>query len=187
MRWTIILLFLVCMNCPLFSAEPQVVDSVDLNRYSGLWFEISRMPNRFQSQCAKGTTARYTLMDNGQIRVVNRCYKEDGTQDSITGVARVVDDETNARLEVSFVRFLGHNWFWGDYWIIGLDEEYQWAAVGHPERKYGWILSRTPEISDSLRQNINRLLDQQGYDPDLFEDTPPFLGQKGIDPQQDGR
>lgn len=171
-----ILLLMICCMASLHASkpQPQVVDDVDLDRYAGLWFEIARIPNRFQSQCAKGTTARYALMDNGQIRVVNRCYKEDGSQDSVTGVARVVDEKTNARLEVSFVRFLGRNWFWGDYWIIGLDENYKWAVVGHPERKYGWILSRSPEIPDALRQRIDALLEKQGYDPAAFVDTPAF-------------
>lgn len=158
----------------LHAAEPQTVAFVDLERYTGLWFEIARIPNRFQKQCAAGTTARYALLENEQIRVVNSCYKEDGSKDGVTGLARVVDPESNAKLQVSFVRFLGRQWFWGDYWIIGLDADYAWAVVGHPQRKYGWILSRAPEISDSLRQDINQLLDQQGYNPELFQDTLPF-------------
>ena len=171
-----IFLLLIWINNPLHATEPQVVESVDLGRYTGLWFEIARLPNRFQKQCTAGTTARYTLMEDGQIRVVNSCYKADGSKGSVTGLAKVVDAESNAKLQVSLLRFLGKQWFWGDYWIIGLDDDYKWAVVGHPERKYGWILSRTPEISDSLRQNINSLLDQQGYNPDLFEDTLPFKG-----------
>ncbi len=171
----IFLLNLIMIIGLLHADEPQIVKSVDLERYTGLWFEIARLPNRFQKQCAAGTTARYDLMENGRIHVTNRCYKEDGSQDNITGLAKVVDWKTHAKLEVSFVRFLGRNWFWGDYWIIGLDEEYRWAVVGHPERKYGWILSRTPEIPDALRQEINDLLKRKGYDPDLFEDTRPFM------------
>ena len=169
-----IFLLLIVIKNPLLATEPQVVDSVDLKRYTGLWFEIARMPNRFQKQCAKGTTARYTLLKNEQIQVTNSCYKADGLKDSVTGLAKVVDKKSRAKLKVSFVRFLGKQWFWGDYWIIGLDEEYNWAVVGHPKRKYGWILSRTPVISDSLRQDIDDLLDQQGYDPELFLDTLPF-------------
>ncbi|NQT25000.1 lipocalin family protein [candidate division KSB1 bacterium] len=172
----LVLLLLFLANNPITATEPQVVESVDLDRYTGLWFEIARIPNRFQKQCTAGTTARYTLMEDGPIRVVNSCYKEDGSKDRVTGLAKVVDVESNAKLQVSFLRFLGKQWFWGDYWIIGLDEEYKWAVIGHPERKYGWILSRTPEISDSLRQNINGLLNQQGYNPDLFENTLPFKG-----------
>ena len=88
------------------------------------------------------------------------------------GVARVVDSQTKAKLQVSFVRILGRNRFWGDYWIIGLDENYKWAVVGHPKRKYGWILSRTPEIELGLRSRIDELLKEKGYDPDDFINTP---------------
>ncbi len=150
---------------------PETVRQVDLKSYTGLWYEIARIPNSFQKKCARGTTAEYTLQENGRISVVNRCRKKDGTEVKATGIARIADPATNARLDVSFVRFLGRNWFWGDYWIIGLDENYQWAVVGHPKRTYGWILSRTPEISDKLRQKIDALLEQQGYDPEKFQNT----------------
>lgn len=153
------------------SAPPKTVPSVDLNRYIGLWYEISKIPNSFQKQCAAGTTAEYSLLDDGNIQVVNRCYKSDGSLDEAKGVARVVDNQTHAKLQVSFVRFLGRNRFWGDYWIIGLDDDYRWAVVGHPKRKYGWILSRTPEITQKVRQGIDELLKEQGYDPDIFVDT----------------
>lgn len=154
------------------SEPPETVPSVDLKRYIGLWYEIARMPNSFQKQCAEGTTAEYRILENGRIRVTNRCYKSDGTLDEAQGVARVVDEQTNSMLKVSFVRFLGKNWFWGDYWIIGLDENYQWVVVGHPKRKYGWILSRTPEIDPGVRSRIDHLLVEKGYNPGDFLNTP---------------
>ncbi|MBN1464915.1 lipocalin family protein [candidate division KSB1 bacterium] len=144
--------------------EPmQTVYHVDLQRYVGLWYEIAKIPNSFQKKCASGTTAEYTLLENGKVQVVNRCRESDGREDSAKGVARVVDTKTNAKLQVSFVRFLGKNWFWGDYWIIGLDEDYQWAIVGHPKRKYGWILARTPELAPEDLQTCHNILREQGY------------------------
>ncbi|MGD2294728.1 MAG: lipocalin family protein [Candidatus Aminicenantes bacterium] len=154
------------------SDPPKTVPFVDLNSYIGLWYEIAKIPNSFQKQCAAGTTAEYSLRDDGRIEVINKCFKSDGSLDEARGVARVVDTQTNAKLQVSFVRFLGRNRFWGDYWIIGLDTNYEWAVVGHPKRKYGWILSRTPVIGQEVRQKINALLESQGYDPKAFEDTP---------------
>lgn len=154
------------------SDPPKTVPSVDLSRYTGLWYEISKIPNSFQRRCAAGTTAEYSLLEDGKIQVVNRCYKSNGSLDEAKGVARVVDSQTNAKLQVSFVRLLGRNRFWGDYWIIGLDDDYRWAVVGHPKRKYGWILSRTPEITQEVRQGIDELLRKQGYDPAAFVDTP---------------
>jgi apolipoprotein D and lipocalin family protein len=151
---------------------PRTVANVDLNRYTGLWHEISKIPNPFQKQCAAGTTAEYSLQEDGRIQVINKCYKSDGSLDEAAGVARIVDSKSNAKLEVSFVRILGRNRFWGDYWIIELDEDYQWVIIGHPKRKYGWILSRTPEISPELRLQLNERLKAQGYDPQNFVDTP---------------
>ena len=149
--------------------EPmQTVDHVELERYAGLWYEIAKIPNSFQKKCASGTTAEYNLLKSGTVHVVNRCQESDGREDSAKGVARVVDTETNAKLQVSFVRFFGRNWFWGDYWIIGLDENYQWAIVGHPKRKYGWILARQPELAPEDLQKCHDILREQGYNPADF-------------------
>ena len=83
------------------------MDHVDLKNYAGLWYEIARIPNSFQDQCVKGTTAKYTIKENGEISVLNSCIDEDGEVDNAEGVARVVDKNSNAKLEVSFVSFLG--------------------------------------------------------------------------------
>lgn len=149
----------------------ETVKSVNLERYAGLWYEIAKIPNRFQRRCIANTTAEYRLLDNGKVEVVNRCRQSGGDQDDIKGVARVVDKQTNAKLQVSFVRFFGRNWFWGDYWIIGLDENYQWAIVGHPKRKYGWILARTPGLDAQVLDQINAILRDKGYNPADFEAT----------------
>lgn len=145
------------------------VKSVDLEMYVGTWYEIAKIPNRFQSDCAKNTTATYSRNEDGTIKVVNRCVEEDGEIDEAQGVARIVDKINNTKLEVSFVSFLGWRPFWGAYWVIGLEENYQWAIVGHPERKYGWILSRTKSISDETLTEIFSILTEQGYNIDNFE------------------
>ncbi len=148
------------------------VDAVDLSRYVGLWYEVAKIPNRFQKQCARGTTAEYTLRDDGRITVVNRCIKDDGTVDEAVGVARVVDTATNAKLKVSFVSFLGWRPFWGDYWIIGLDEDYRWVAVGTPDRKYGWVLARTPELDVNTMDAIFAIIERNGYQRSAFVMSP---------------
>ena len=145
------------------------VKKVDLNKYIGLWYEIAKIPNSFQDQCVYGTTAEYKIDEDGDIIVTNSCYDEDGKLDVAEGLAKVVDKNTNAKLEVSFVSFLGIRPFWGDYWIIGLDENYQWAVVGTPSRKYGWILSRTPKLPDDTIEEIFSLLKSQNYNPADFE------------------
>ncbi|MCW8960410.1 MAG: lipocalin family protein [Ignavibacteriaceae bacterium] len=149
----------------------QTVNQVDLNKYIGLWYEIAKIPNSFQDQCAYGTTAEYKLLEDGNIQVINKCFKEDGEADVADGLAKVVDKKTNSKLEVSFFSILGFRPFWGDYWIIGLDDNYQWAVVGSPNRKYGWILSRTSTLPDDTLQKIFAILEDQLYNPDDFEMT----------------
>jgi apolipoprotein D and lipocalin family protein len=126
----------------------KTVPSVDLTRYAGTWFEIARFPNRFQDHCVGDVRATYTRRSDRRIDVLNRCRAGDGRVDEAKGVARVVDTTSNARLEVRFAPgFL--SWLpmvWGDYWIIGLGDDYGWATVGSPDRDYLWILSRTPEL-----------------------------------------
>jgi len=146
-----------------------IVEQVDLNRYVGLWYEVAKIPNSFQDQCAYGTTAEYKIDEDGDIIVTNSCYDKDGKIDVAEGLAKVVNKKTNSKLEVSFVSFLGIRPFWGDYWIIGLDEDYQWAVIGTPNRKYGWVLGRTPSLSDETMQEIIDILKSQNYDPETFE------------------
>ena len=137
------------------------VPHVDLNRYLGEWYEISRYPNRFQKGCA-ASKATYSLRPDGRIEVLNECYDRDYQQVLRTarGTARVVDRESNAKLKVTF--------FWpfsGDYWIIDLGENYQYAVVGHPDRKYLWILSREKNMDEDLYKQILTRLKEQDYDP----------------------
>jgi len=153
---------------PAGSANVQTVDSVDLARYAGLWFEIARIPNRFQKDCASGTTAHYALRDDGRIDVTNRCLQADGSPKVAKGVARIVPGSGNARLEVSFVSFLGWRPFWGDYWILGLGAEYEWVAIGTPDRTYGWILSRSPTADAHVLETAFTILEKNGYDRESF-------------------
>ena len=137
----------------------EVVPEVDLERYLGTWYEIASYPQRFQEGCT-ATTATYTLRSDGEIDVLNKCRKDslDGPEDVAEGRARVVDTTTNAKLEVSFF-----GPFWGDYWIIDLGPDYEYAVVGHPSRDYLWILSRTPTLDDDTYDEILSRLAEMGY------------------------
>jgi len=149
----------------------ETVSHVDLDRYIGTWYEIARLPNWFQDQCTGNVTADYKRLDDGDIEVVNRCLDEDGMIDEAHGVARIVDTSTNAKLEVSFVSVFGWNLFWGDYWIFGLGDEYEYAVVGMPSRKYAWILSRTVQLSPEVWSHIQQVLIGAGYDPEKLLKT----------------
>ncbi len=149
-------------------SPPVTFPSVDLERYAGPWFEIARIPNRFQKSCARNVTARYTLREDGDITVLNRCTKSDGSGDEAEGVARIVDRESNAKLKVSFVSFAGWRPFWGQYWILDVGEDYEYALVGTRDRRYGWILAREPELSAETLERLFTQLADQGYDPAGF-------------------
>ena len=151
----------------------QAVASVDLQRYAGTWYEIARVPNRFQDQCSRGTTAEYKLREDGRLDVVNRCLDEDGNLDEAKGLAKIVDPDSNAKLKVSFVSFLGWRPFWGDYWVIGLDPDYRWAVVGTPDREYGWVLARTPTLDEEALDEVFAILERNGYERSAFETSPP--------------
>jgi apolipoprotein D and lipocalin family protein len=142
-----------------------VVPGVDLSRYVGTWYEIAKYPNRFQRGCV-GATAEYALAPDGKrVDVVNRCREiESGKERSVRGKARVVDPATNAKLSVTF--------FWpfsGDYWILALGAEYEYAVVGTPDRKYLWFLARTPTIGDELYEHLVNLARERGFDPARIE------------------
>jgi len=172
-----LVLLLTC--CALHAPDdpPATVSRVDLQRYVGKWYEIAHIPNRFQRNCSHGTTAEYRQAGTGRIAVLNRCIRADGSVDQAAGIARIVDPDSNARLQVSFVQLLGINLFWGDYWILGLDSGYNYAFVGDPGRKYGWILSRKPELGAVDMARIWGMVQQQGYNPDDFSLTDQVPGQ----------
>lgn len=139
--------------------ELQVVPAVDLSRYVGQWYEIARLPNRFEKKCADSVTASYTLRSDGSIQVINRCRKTSGKFTTATGKAKIVDAKTNAKLKVTFF------WpFYGKYWILDLGPNYEYAVVGEPGRKYLWILSRTPQIDEALYQQLLAKMQARGFD-----------------------
>ena len=144
------------------------VPRVDLDRYVGKWYEIASFPQWFQKGCV-ASTATYTLRKDGNIDVLNQCRKEtlDGKLKDAKGKAWVVDRTSNARLKVRF--------FWpfsGDYWIIDLADDYQYAVVGHPKRNYLWILSRTPHMDQAVYDGILERLKKQHYDVSRLRKTP---------------
>jgi apolipoprotein D and lipocalin family protein len=140
-------------------SEPQIVPSVDLARYAGRWYEIARLPNSFQKKCAGGVTATYELRPDGKVTVINECRKASGEITRAKGTAKVADKQSNAKLKVTFF------WpFYGDYWILDLGSNYEYAVVGEPKRSYLWILSRTPQIDDALYQGLLAKMANQGFD-----------------------
>jgi apolipoprotein D and lipocalin family protein len=150
-------------------------DWVDLARYAGRWYEIARLPNRFQDQCAADVAATYTLRPDGRVTVVNECRRRDGRTARAEGVARRAGEEGPAsRLKVRFApAFLSFLTFvWGDYWIVDLDRDYRHAVVGDPSRKYLWILSRSPGMDAATYESLVATAGRLGFDTARLAPTP---------------
>ena len=168
------LLALLMVAAALQSDQVRTVDAVDLDRYLGDWFEIARFPNRFQRACTGDVRATYTRRSDGRIDVVNRCRASDGHVIEARGVARIVDARTSAKLEVRFapavLSFLP--FVWGDYWIVGLADDYSWAVVGSPDRGYLWILARASTLETASLDVARAAARANGFDTDRLVMTP---------------
>jgi apolipoprotein D and lipocalin family protein len=164
--WMLAIFLMGCASAP--QPPLEVVPAVDLSRYVGKWYEIASFPTWFQKGCID-STAEYSLRPDGGIDVLNQCRKTpDSGMDLARGKAWVTDPVTNAKLKVQF--------FWpfsGDYWIIDLGRDYDYAVVGHPSRDYLWILSRTPQMDNERYDRILERLRRSGYDVSRLVKTRP--------------
>lgn len=142
--------------------DPAVVAEVDFQRYSGIWFEIAHKKNFYQRNCSY-STAEYKVLSATEVSVHNICYKKNGKTNSIDGVATVKDLNVPAKLKVKFNFFQR-----GDYWIVDLDSNYQWAVVSAPKKKSLFILSRTAPMNPALLEEILMRLQSRGFDTDKF-------------------
>lgn len=163
----VIMLFSIFSSGCKINQPLETVPNVDLNKYMGKWYEIAAIPQRFQKGCVC-TTAEYSFVNNKYVKVVNTCRNEtpDGEIKQIEGKAFVAKKGNGAKLKVQF--------FWpfkAKYWIIDLDDDYSWAVVGHPNRKYLWILSRTPKMDKKIYQEILKRLEDQKYNTTLLVRT----------------
>lgn len=162
---TLLALWLSILAYPVFAQQAlETVSFVDVKRYMGTWYEISSFPQRFQKGC-NCTEANYSLNADNTVNVTNKCIK-DGKLKTATAKAKVKDTKTNAKLSVQFA------WpFKGKYWIIDLADDYSYAVVAHPNRKYLWILSRTKSMDDKLYANIVERCKAKGFDVSLLKRT----------------
>jgi apolipoprotein D and lipocalin family protein len=143
----------------------ETVADVDINKYAGKWYEIARLPNSFEKGMTC-VTATYTLKENGKIEVLNAgvLKDKDNKRKDITGTAWVPDEALPGRLKVRF--------FWpfaGDYYIMHLDANYQYALVGSPTRNFLWILSRKPQLEQAVIDHLLSIAKEAKFDIDAVE------------------
>jgi len=145
------------------------VRAVELGRYYGAWYEIARLPNRFQSMCVSDTRATYQP-DGKDVAVLNQCRTENGKVEQASGIAKVVEGSHGAKLRVSFFRP-----FYGDYWILDLDPDYRWVLIGEPGRNYAWVLARQPTLEATTLEALLARAAKLGFDRAAFVRTPHTL------------
>jgi apolipoprotein D and lipocalin family protein len=156
-----LLLAVSCSNkSPRMTIDTTTVKGLDIQRYLGTWYEIARFPHSFEKDLV-GVTANYSLMKDGKIRVINQGYKKtlEGKLSTAEGKAKIVDIENAAKLKVSFFLF-----FYGDYFVLELDEDYRWAMIGSSSPNYFWILSRTPQMDPEVYRSLLENAENRGYD-----------------------
>ncbi|MBO6198006.1 MAG: lipocalin family protein [Psychrobacter sp.] len=155
------------------ASVPTTVDSVDLKKYAGTWYEIGRLPMYFQRNCASDVTATYVeKTDSSGIKVINQCKAQDGSGITAEGLAKPADT-TGSKLKVTFLP----SWIrWlpvgrADYWILAHDADYKTALVGTPDKDYLWLLARSPNVSQETYAKYRQIAQQQGYDLKEFKLT----------------
>ena len=159
--------------CAATTSNVQTVNFVDLTQYVGTWYEIEKFPNSFQKDCL-ATKAEYSIRRDGKINVVNTCKQTKG-ENVAKAIASVADKKTNAKLKVSFVPFFNRfGLFAGDYWILDLASDYSYVLVGAPNRKFLWILSRTPQLDANIIENLKASARREGFDVEKLVVTPTW-------------
>ncbi len=158
-----IAMFVLFVNCSGQKSmiDKTVVQELNIEKYLGTWYEIARFDHRFERNLV-GVTANYSIRDDGKIKVVNSGYKEtlDGELSEAIGKAKIPNPKTDpAKLKVSFFWI-----FYGDYYVLELDKDYQWAIIGSSSDKYLWILSRIPQLPDDLYADLLNRISKRGYD-----------------------
>jgi len=142
---------------------PLDVANVDLGRFQGKWYEIAKLPRVTEEGC-EGTTATYRLKSDGKLDLLSEC-RADGVTRRMIAEAIVSDPQAPGKLSLDI------GGFYGDYWILEVGKDYEYAVVGHPTRSYLWILSRTPTLPQG---DLTRILDgarQRQFDVSRLEYT----------------
>jgi apolipoprotein D and lipocalin family protein len=169
---------LICLavtsGCASTSMPPlEAMDrKVDLERFMGDWYVIGFIPVTIpfvSEEGAHNAVESYRLTDEGVIETTYT-FREgafDGPEKRMTPTGWVYNEETNAEWRMQFL------WpFKAAYLIVYLDEDYQQTIIGVPDRKYVWIMSRDPELSDADYQELLDYAAGVGYDREKVKRVP---------------
>jgi len=162
------LFFFSCSNSNSQMIDKTTVKELDLNRYLGTWYEIARFPHSFEKNLV-GVTATYSIRDDGKIKVLNQGYKNtlEGELSVAEGKAKIPDQSEPGKLKVSFFWI-----FYADYFVLELDENYQYVMIGSSSPKYFWILSRTPQMDSATYEMLLGKARKRGYNLEKLYKVP---------------
>ncbi len=156
---------IILPSCSVAPTDLPVVNSFDLKRYLGTWYEIARLPNRFEKNL-NNVTATYSLRDDGGVSVINKGFNFVSQEwEQAEGKAYFIGNQNIAALKVSFF-----GPFYGGYNVVELDDEnYQYALVAGPKREFLWILARKPNIDKKITNSLIIKAQNYGFAVDKLE------------------
>ena len=172
-------------GCSLLSGrfdDLPAAEHVDLARYMGHWRVSANIPYFAEDGCFDSIES-YALRPDGDIDNWFSCRKGSAAaplQLHASARALVVNRQSNAQWNVAFYRFLKVK-----YVVLAVDPDYQWAAVAHPSRQYGWVLTRGASLSEETYAHVLQVFRDAGYDVSRFvrvpqatsvPEPPPFPG-----------
>ena len=173
--WFVVMFIVASLLSGCQSDPPlEVAPSVNLAQLQGKWYEIARLPRSTEVDC-HGTTAFYTQAPDGSLSLVNQCNvgSAEGVLQTVAMTATVPDTSVPAKLALNVGGYTG------DYWILEVGPNYEYAVVGHPSRLYLWILSRTPTLDTTTMSGILTRADSAHFDTTQLEYTPqPPAGER---------
>ena len=138
---------------------------IDLNKYLGTWYEQARFDNFFERKCKSNISAKYTLLDDGSVEVLNSCTTHSGKFSKVKGSAHKAKSK-DVTFKVTFapkiLRLLP--FVWANYTVLYVDPNYEFALVGEPSKKYRWFLSRAKKDDSDMVERGKIKAQEHGYD-----------------------
>jgi apolipoprotein D and lipocalin family protein len=162
MKKILLSISLLLSGCLGYPETVNPVDGFELEKYLGKWYEIARLDHSFE-RGLEAVSAEYTIRKDGGVRIQNRGFSVEKKKWSESiGKAYFVEDENLGYLKVSFF-----GPFYGSYVIFELDKEkYQYAFVTSSKQSYLWFLSRTPTVSQELKEKFKKEIREKGFKPE---------------------
>ena len=158
----VIIAIFLQVSCTGLPQNITAIENFNLQQYLGEWYEIARLDHSFEKDLMH-VTANYSLNENGSVKVINKGYDITTQQwKEAEGKAKFVNETSTAHLKVSFF-----GPFYGSYVVFKIDEDdYQYAYITSYNRDFLWLLSRTPKISDDIKEDFIMTIKDLGFNTD---------------------